>query len=312
MRKFLAFIAIVALLVGGYYVYQHDWSDTSSPPGNGTGVAVEDAVKLYQKGEQALQMRQPQQAREIFEDVTRRFPDTWGAKCSWLQLGDIYLSAGEDHMALKAFQNGLPAAKPEHADAVRRAITELKKKLAHDNDKSRSDTIYVVRAGDTLSSIARRLGTRVELIKLANNKLDDNITAGQTIHVSFTNPEIIVERSKYILRLYWKGRELRRFPVGIGKNNSTPVGEFRVETKLIKPDWYRDHRKIPYGHPDNILGSRWLGMKGSPEHSGYGIHGTTRPETVPGATSAGCVRMINTDIEELFEWVPLGAKIIIK
>ena len=53
-------------------------------------------------------------------------------------------------------------------------------------------------------------------------------------------------------------------------------------------------------------------MKGSPEHSGYGIHGTTRPDTVPGPTSAGCVRMINTDVEELFEWVPLGTKIIIE
>ena len=310
MKKFLTLIVIVGVVVGAYYGYRHlRGKGSGTPP---VGDAARAAVDLYKQGQDALSAQQIERARKIFEDVTARFPGTWGAGRSWLELGDIYLNLGEDQSALDAFRQGREAADPEQAEAVERAIAQLEAKLSRGNSGTRPDSTYVARPGDTLSGIARRLGTKVELLKLANNKFDDEIRAGQTIRVSHTYPEIHVDLKKYELTLLWKNRVLRRFQIGIGKNNSTPEGEFNVKTKLINPDWYRDGRRVPYGHPDNILGTRWLGIKGSPDHSGYGIHGTTMPETIPGPTSAGSVRMLNKDVEELFEWVPIGTKVLIK
>jgi lipoprotein-anchoring transpeptidase ErfK/SrfK len=80
-----------------------------------------------------------------------------------------------------------------------------------------------------------------------------------------------------------------------------------VATKIKNPDWYRRPGvKIPYGHPDNILGTRWLGFRNSPEYRGFGIHGTSDPASIGRAQSSGCVRMLNADIETLYEWAAPG------
>jgi len=45
---------------------------------------------------------------------------------------------------------------------------------------------------------------------------------------------------------------------------------------------------------------------------GYGIHGTTLPESIGTASSNGCVRMVNSDMEELYDFVTSDTEIIIQ
>ena len=89
----------------------------------------------------------------------------------------------------------------------------------------------------------------------------------------------------------------------------TPEGKFVVGDRLKNPDWYRNGRKIPFGHPDNRLGTRWLGFKRTARASGYGIHGTDDPSSIGKEVSEGCVRLENADVEELFEWVGVGTEV---
>ena len=69
---------------------------------------------------------------------------------------------------------------------------------------------------------------------------------------------------------------------------------------------------IPYGNPENILGTRWMGFKNSPGLTGFGIHGTTRPESIGREESSGCIRMGRSDVEELFGWTPYRTEVIVK
>jgi lipoprotein-anchoring transpeptidase ErfK/SrfK len=74
------------------------------------------------------------------------------------------------------------------------------------------------------------------------------------------------------------------------------------------PTWYAPGGKIiPPGDPRNILGSRWLGL----DKPGYGIHGTTEPSSIGRSVTAGCVRMLNKDVEELFVILPVGTEVAI-
>jgi len=73
------------------------------------------------------------------------------------------------------------------------------------------------------------------------------------------------------------------------------------------PPWYKVGAVVPANSPENILGTRWLGLS----QAGYGIHGTTEPATLGQAVTAGCVRMANADVEELFTIVPLGTEVAI-
>ena len=124
-----------------------------------------------------------------------------------------------------------------------------------------------------------------------------------------------VDREKLIATLYIDSVYIKRYPVGIGPGNSTPKGSFVVENKLINPDWYYDGKKVPYGDPKNILGTRWMGMANTASGAtgaGLGVHGTAFPESVPGRESKGCVRMRNEDVEELYDFMPQGGKVVIE
>jgi lipoprotein-anchoring transpeptidase ErfK/SrfK len=124
---------------------------------------------------------------------------------------------------------------------------------------------------------------------------------------------IIIEKHAFMLTLLWDGMYVRQYPVGIGRYNKTPEGTFEIATMREKPVWYAPDGKVyAFGHPKNVLGTRWMGLKETPEFSGYGIHGTTQPDSVGKAMSNGCIRMRNKDVEELFSLVRIGTKVIIR
>jgi lipoprotein-anchoring transpeptidase ErfK/SrfK len=66
---------------------------------------------------------------------------------------------------------------------------------------------------------------------------------------------------------------------------------------------------LPFGHPDNPLGTRWLAWHRGEENTSYGIHGTNDPTGIGGEVSNGCIRMLNPEVEVLFDILPLGAEV---
>jgi len=71
------------------------------------------------------------------------------------------------------------------------------------------------------------------------------------------------------------------------------------------PVWYKEGAIVPAESPENILGSRWLGLS----EKGYGIHGTVDPDSVGQQATQGCVRMLNADVEELYAIIPVGTQV---
>lgn len=57
------------------------------------------------------------------------------------------------------------------------------------------------------------------------------------------------------------------------------------------------------------FGPRWLGLNVS--WGTYGIHGTNKPHSIGQHRSHGCIRMLNKDVIELFEIIPVGTKVTI-
>ncbi|KPK42242.1 MAG: hypothetical protein AMJ78_03210 [Omnitrophica WOR_2 bacterium SM23_29] len=118
---------------------------------------------------------------------------------------------------------------------------------------------------------------------------------------------IVIDKSQNVLFLKQDEEVLKAYMVSSGENNSTPTGTFKIVTKLVNPVWYSAGAVVPPDSPENILGSRWLGIS----KSGYGIHGTTDPSTIGKQVTAGCIRMLNSDIEELYTILPEGTEVII-
>ncbi|SDK77202.1 L,D-transpeptidase family protein [Natronincola ferrireducens] len=116
---------------------------------------------------------------------------------------------------------------------------------------------------------------------------------------------IAINKTKRILTLYYGNEVIKKYPIAQGKHPSaTPEGKFTIVNKLVNPAWGGAGISAPVagGSPQNPLGYRWMGIS----HKGggsYGIHGNNSPTSIGTNVSLGCVRMINSDVEELYELV---------
>ncbi|BCV25357.1 L,D-transpeptidase family protein [Gelria sp. Kuro-4] len=120
---------------------------------------------------------------------------------------------------------------------------------------------------------------------------------------------LVINIPSFTLTYFRDGKEVKRYPVAVGKPTApTPVGSFRIISKVVNPTWYPPFggRPVPPG-PGNPLGRRWLGFL----PSGYGVHGNNNPSSIGKAVSLGCVRMRNEDVEELFPLIPVGTPLMI-
>lgn len=186
-------------------------------------------------------------------------------------------------------------------------IEEINIKLLFSNTITPGSILYEIKPGDTLNKIAREFKTTVDLIMKSNNLIDANILPGRKIKVWNTPFSLLVDKSQNTLILKTNEEAVKTYTVSTGKNNCTPVGSFKVTNKLINPTWYKMGAVVPSGSPENILGTRWLGL----DISGYGIHGTTEPQNLGKQVTQGCVRMNNADVEELFTIIPVGTEVTI-
>jgi len=169
--------------------------------------------------------------------------------------------------------------------------------------------LYDVIPGDSLIKIANKYSTTVDLIKRANGLRSDLIMPGMRLKVQKVPFNIIVDKSQSVLTLLLGDEVIKSYIVSTGKNNSTPAGTFKIKDKLLKPVWYNRGVAVPANSPENVLGSRWMGL--TTEESGYGIHGTIEPESIGYQCTDGCVRMKNQEVEELYLIVPVGTSVTI-
>jgi len=166
---------------------------------------------------------------------------------------------------------------------------------------------YTVKPGDNLHNIAKANKTTVGLIKKVNNLPKDMIRPAMKLKIITAPFAIRVDKSENMLLLFMKDKLIRHYSVATGKDNNTPVGTFKIVNKLVDPTWYHQGKVVPPGNPENILGTRWLGF----DKQGYGIHGTTQPDSIGTQASLGCIRMLNSEVEELYEFIPTGTEVTI-
>lgn len=176
---------------------------------------------------------------------------------------------------------------------------------------------YIIQRGDQLRLLARRFGTTVELIQRSNNITNPNrIRIGDRLRIFRGDFEVVANKTRRDMVVYLNGEFFKRYRVGTGEFGKTPVGTFVVRDKITEPSWWPpDGREVPFGHPDNVLGTRWLSIEATgdtPRVRGYGIHGTWEPESIGHEESAGCIRMLNEEVEEFYVYIPSGTPVRIE
>jgi lipoprotein-anchoring transpeptidase ErfK/SrfK len=147
----------------------------------------------------------------------------------------------------------------------------------------------------------------------------------QTVRFSGHAPgTIIIDPANHFLYLQLNLDEARRYGVGVGRAGLAFKGTATIARKAKWPSWrptqnmirrnpgkYAKYAKGVPGGPNNPLGSRALYLYRDGRDTLYRIHGTTEPSSIGRSISNGCIRMINSHVEDLYERVPLGAPVVV-
>lgn len=127
---------------------------------------------------------------------------------------------------------------------------------------------------------------------------------------------IISTNERYLYLVQGNGRAMR-YGIGVGRDGFQWQGLVKISRKAEWPDWTPPAEMIqrqPYlprfmaGGPGNPMGARALYLGATV----YRIHGTNRPDTIGTAVSSGCFRLVNADVSDLYERVPVGTKVVIR
>jgi lipoprotein-anchoring transpeptidase ErfK/SrfK len=128
---------------------------------------------------------------------------------------------------------------------------------------------------------------------------------------------IIIDTSERFLYLIQSNTRAIRYGIGVGRDGFTWTGILKITRKNEWPDWTPPPEMIarqPYlprfmaGGPGNPMGARALYLG----QTVYRIHGTNAPDTIGHAVSSGCFRLVNSEISDLYERVPVGTKVIVR
>jgi lipoprotein-anchoring transpeptidase ErfK/SrfK len=118
---------------------------------------------------------------------------------------------------------------------------------------------------------------------------------------------LVVDLERLQAVLYADGRRTFAAPIGVGKPESpTPRGEFYVRNVLTS------YRSAFYGPIAFGTSARSRVLTDWPAGGFVGIHGTDRPDLIPGRVSHGCIRMHNRDIVRLARLMPVGTPLTIR
>ncbi len=251
------------------------------------------AVFLFRKSPKDVEVQADPSAfnvQEIFESA-----QALEKKNNLLKAKDLYQRIIVEH--------------PDYRDisTVQENLEDINMRIIYSGLETPQTVIHEVEKGDSLGKIAQKYNTTIELIKKTNNLKSNIIRIGQRLRIWQGTFNVFVDKSQNILMLKSGDEVIKVYTVSTGKDNCTPVGTFKIVNKLVNPVWFKSGAIIPPESPKNILGTRWLGF----DIPGYGIHGTTEPESLGQQATAGCVRMRNEEVEELYDLLSVGAEVVV-
>jgi L,D-transpeptidase ErfK/SrfK len=187
-----------------------------------------------------------------------------------------------------------------------------------------AESVYTVRAGDSLTSVGARFGITVRVLAEENGLgADSRLRVGQTLRIdnrhiapAFDGTRIVINVPQRMLFWTSMGGTIQALPIAAGTRGwQTPMGDFTVKTIETDPVWdvplsiqkemicqgKPAVSQVPPG-PNNPLGKYWIGLS----IPALGIHSTNQPSSIYGLVSHGCIRVHPEDISQLFAQVEVG------
>ncbi|WP_336294236.1 L,D-transpeptidase [Bartonella sp. CB169] len=143
-------------------------------------------------------------------------------------------------------------------------------------------------------------------------------------YTSYPAGTLVIDMQDYFLYLIGENGQALRYGIGVGKEGLAFEGEGIVQRKRRWPSWAPTAAMMAreperYGHlgqgmppgPDNPLGARALYLFKNGRDTLFRIHGSHESWSIGRAVSSGCIRLLNQDIIDLYDRVPIGSRVVV-
>ena len=211
---------------------------------------------------------------------------------------------------------------PSRTQDARAKATELADRTIFSSRSPLTDDpytyLYAVQRRDMLAQVERREELKIptELIERINRVRAERIQAGQALKFVRGPFHAIVSKRTLTMDVYLYRPGLypvyiRHLSVGLGRDDGTPAGLWRIHSKDLQPVWYPPPgssrtQPVHYGQPGYPFGVKglWIRLEGMEDSNAgltrYGIHSTDAPGSIGRTESLGCIRLDDDDIEFVY------------
>ena len=315
-------VAVVVLLVVIFWVSDKDPEVQQQPP------ATSDTVEAPPSGTpleapKPTETPPPEPPAEPKPQPTEPKPPPPQPKSvydRWYTAGREAFDRGEYVDARNQLSQALKGLKDPTRVNAQVMLYSIAKKLTFSPQVFPGDTtaeLYQVKQGEYPAGVAKGFAITAELfMKINNIRNAKSMMAGKNYKLIKGPFNVVIHKKTFELDVFLGDHFIKKYPIGLGRDNSSPVGEFLAGPRLKKPPWTGEDPKtgrrilVHHGDPNYPLGDYWITLSELPEHGGkkttYGIHGTNEPRSIGTLASRGCVRMHNEDVAELFDLLVSG------
>jgi lipoprotein-anchoring transpeptidase ErfK/SrfK len=335
-----AFLAVLVVLGGALYAYDHARADEIAPGVKVAGVALGGLTPDEARARLEQQILQPLKRPIVVHHAAK----TWKLGPREARLRADLSAMVDDALARSRtgdlFSRSWRSLTGKHLDddlkptvqysdaAVIRLIDKVRRSVER---PAKDATVKISGAG--VRTIPGVQGLAVSASQL-HRQIDAAITSTSAprtfvAQTSRTQPKvtaaalkrkyntvIVVNRGQFRLRLFKDLKLHQTFGIAVGQVGlETPAGQYTIANKAINPAWHVPNSAwagslagtvIAGNDPGNPIKARWLGI-----FDGVGIHGTSDDASIGSNASHGCIRMHIPDVEKLYDEVPVGAAVYI-
>jgi len=196
--------------------------------------------------------------------------------------------------ALIVFIQKYPSGK--HLDEARDLLGEVNVEILLSRYPSPEKTEYIVKPGDVLAKISRKLKTTPELIMRMNNMSGTMLRIGERLLISHPDFAIVIQRKANLVVLLNHGAFFKQYHVREAK--LPPNQPAKMTAKVAETMAWKDGKRIGLGSKEYLASTKWIRLAGAAGYTLYSMPDATHPNLDQPPPPVG-LGLAATDLEEL-------------
>jgi LysM repeat protein len=196
--------------------------------------------------------------------------------------------------ALIAFTQKYPSGK--HLEEARDLLGEVNVDILLSRHPSPEKTEYVVKPGDVLAKISRKLKTTPELIMRMNNMSGTMLHIGERLLISHPDFAIVIQRKANLVVLLNHGVFFKQYHVREAK--LPPKQPSKITAKVAETMAWKGGKRVGLGSKEYLDSTRWIRLAGAAGYTLYSMPDSAHPNLDQPPPPVG-LGLTASDVEEL-------------